>query len=1091
MDRYLNEAAAAGIAADPTANVLILTPRPSTYGTEREIQKVLDTPGHMGLEVRSMENVAEDILDSVYGGALEFVNAAGKSMLIRGILDRHREDLQAFRAIAAAPELPAAISVQIARLRQMNIAPDELAQYARDNPGKLRIADLALVYTELDQLMQGRTDSEGAVDLAIEHMRGAWFLKDALVIVRGFAEWNAQQIRFVEALMAQAGHMIIEIPSVDAGAPDHALYRTSELARDRLLGAAMKDLRLTTIESGGAGDIVTAACELFSHQPFRPLQGDAMEITSHADAEAEMRSVAAEIVRLHEEEGVAFDDMAIVWGETQEYEPLIRRIFSEAHIPYFTGERKTLADSNIAEFVLTACELLSGQLRKDAVLAHAATGFTDLDPDELGQLINYTRMMVSWGHELEKEFSPAESRRGRFRDSISDAEAARRKLMNPILAGLRPRRRQGSVFDALDAYVAEHLSEDRIAAKAADMETDYEQVSFMLQSAEAILALIRQAAQLLSGDTDGADLRRVLRAGFEAVELSLVPAALDEVQAGPLMRMHVPPVSHLFFVGANDEVLPRLSEPGGDLLTPAEWTELVSGLKHFRPQSNVEAQKYRIVRAMMQARDKVHWSYHSGGEAKPSIIIEYLRQIYRSDSGGRDGEVPAAVVRQRMLRLKQNAYEEVVGMVRQAADGAQAEIDEDLAAAVLFDPEFALRTEQLQESLTRPNEAVPAAPRQPGRSFSATRLETYGACPYKHFVRYQLHAWTPDDAVIGAAATGTFMHGALDVLARRTQGCWSDRSEEEFLSILQEAADSERVAQIGEDPHPRNWARLDAVEPRLREAALAMRAQQAAGLLHPFVSEIQFSEPLGADYIIRGVIDRIDAAQLPEGRYLSLVDYKSSDHDFSLSGLLLGTEVQLMMYLLALDQMVRRGAAVGAAQLEAADRLAGGGFLNLLPTLEAKPGDIRAAYRLMGLLTVLPDTARQLYGSGRFGTREGLLSFAQMINKASGTYPADTWRVFAPESGSGGNETLEALLNCGRGILKASMEGCTAGVNVISPARTDALACRHCDYGSVCRFEAAAKPDAIRQAPVGKGAELRQRLLGQYGQPARDGEVDE
>lgn len=1081
MDRYLNEAARAGIAADPTANVLILTPPQSTYGTEAEIQKVLSTPGHMGLEVRSMENVAEDILDSVYGGALEFVNAAGKSMLIRGILDRRREDLQAFRSIASAPELPAAIAHQIARLRQMSITPEELQTYAGEHPEKLRIADLALIYSELDAQMQGRVDTEGAVEMAIEHMKDAWFLKDALVIVRGFDEWSAQQIRFVEALIAQARRVIVETPGVEPGQPDYALYRPSEIARDRLLGASIGDLELKKIEAGDPGDIVRAACELFSHQRFRPLRGDAMEITAHPDAEAEVRALAAEIVRLHQEESVAFGDMAIVWGETQEYEPLIRRVFTEAHIPYFTGERKTLADSNIAEFVLTACELLSGQLRKEAALAHAATGFTDLDPEELGQLINYVRMMVSWGRELEKEFDLERSRRRGFRDNAARAETARRKLMEPILSVLRPKGKSVSAFEALESYVADRLSEERVEEKAQAMETDYEQVSFMVQSAEAILGLIRQAAQLLREDSDGTDLRRALRAGFEAVELSLVPAALDEVQAGPIMRMYVPPVSHLFFVGVNDEVLPRFSEPGGDLLTPSEWAELVSGLKNFEPQTSAEAQKYRIVRAMMQARRKVHWSYNRGGETKPSVLIEYLRQIYHSDSSGADGEVPAEVVRRRTLRLKQNAYEEVVRQVRSAADGAQIEVDRDLAAAVLFDPEFDLRTHQLEESLTHPNEAVPAPPQDPVRTFSATRLEAYGNCPYKHFVRYQLHAWTPPEAVIGYAATGSFMHGTLDSVARSVSGSWWETSEEEFLRCLRDAAERERIEQIGEDPHPRNWARLDAVEPRLREAALAMRAQQEAGVLRPLASELFFRLPIGADYSVQGIIDRLDAGEVGGRRYLSLVDYKSSDRDFSLRRMLLGTDVQLLLYLLALDQLIRGGMQAGQAQLLVTDRIAGGGFLNLLPKFDVRPEDIRQAYRLAGLLAVPPDPARVLYGS----SDAGLMSFSQKINKKDGQYHSG-WRVFEADPAEAGNGNLDALLRCGRDALLSAMDGCTAGINTISPAKGTTLACDRCGYQSICRFEAAGQPDRIRHAPAEEGGALRDQILAKYGSGAKE-----
>lgn len=1078
MDRYLNEKARDGIADDPTAPVLVVTPRQSTYGTEMQIQDMLDAPGNMGLEVVSMEEIAADILDSVYGAALEFVTTAGKSMLIRGILDRRREELTAFRPIAAAPELPAAIAKQITRLQQAGISVEELEQYAAAHPLRLRIRDLALIYADLSEQMEGRVDSDGALTLAVEYMEEAWFLDEALVIVRGFDEWSTQQIRFVEALIRKAPRVIIELPGVDEGEPDHALYRMSELARDRLMGAAAGSLSVHTVPAGPASDITSVACELFSHQHFRRRRGEAMEITSHADAEAEVRSVAAEIVRLHEEEGVAFGDMAIIWGETPDYEPLIRRIFGDANIPYFTGERKTLADSNIAEFVLTACELMSGPLSKEAVLAHAATGFTDLSSGELGQLVNYVRMMVSWGRELEKKFDVPKSLGRGFRDNVLEAERARSILMDPIMKELRPKGRTTDIFEALEGYVGRRLSEEKIESRAQGMKTEYEQVSFMLQSVEAILDLIRQAGQLLSSDMDGSELRRVLRAGFEAVELSLVPAALDEVQAGPLMRMYVQPVSHLFFVGVNDEVLPRFADPGGDLLTPAEWNSLVSDIKQFEPQSDSEAQKYRMVRAMLQADGQIHWSFHNGGEAQPSVVIEYLRQLYLSDSAGEDGLVPPETVRQRALRLKQNAYEEIVSEIRIAGDGGHAHIDTDLAAAVLFDPEFALRTSQLEDSLTRPNQAVVSPPRRPPRTFSATRLGTYGSCPYKHYVQHQLRVWTPPDVVVDRRASGLFMHGSLDGLARTAPGSWAQMPQEEFLGALRESMERERLRQIGEEPHPRNWARLDAVEPRLIEAALAMRAQQQEGLLSPLTTEVRFRLPFTDRFRLDGIIDRLDAATLEDGRYLSLVDYKMRDMGFSLRDLLLGTDVQLITYLLALEDLIANGSCFGGVQLYESDRIAGGGFLNLLPKSGKRPEDIRLAYRLSGLVAVRPEEAGELYG--RSGP--ALLGFSHRI-KGEGEYYKSAVKNFAPAADGTGAGDMETLLDCGRDILLGAMEGCAAGNNAISPARhgkTGTLACASCEFQSICRYEPSETPRAVRRLD-GSDEELRAQIMGKYG----------
>lgn len=1092
MDRYLNEKAAEPVRKDPTAPVYVVAPRQYTYGTEAQIQEVLGAPGMIGLQVTSMDRLSRDILENVYGGAVEMVDMAGKSMLIRGILDERRDELTAFRAIASASDLPASIAEQLAQVKQMEITPDELAGYAHAHPESLRIRDLAVIYAALEEKMTGRLDSEGALSLAMAHMEEAWFLKEARIIVRGFSEWSTQQIRFVQRLMDTAAEVYIELPQVADGEPDQALYSSSATAALRLSAGRLEDIHIHTLPpEDEPGSIVKTACELFSWGRRVPQTGTAMEIASYADAEEEVRGIAAEIVRLHLEEKVPFEEMAIVWGETSVYEPLIRRIFSQANIPYFTGDKKNLAHSNLAEYVLTACELADGQLKKEVLLAHAATGFTDLAADELGTLENYADTMISWGREFREPFGRDPKRSRRFKDDLPTAEAARRKLMEPVEAylrtdGRRTAKKAASVLAALELYTSRTLTDRKMEQKSQGLEKDYEQASFMEQSVRAIERIVGQAHDLLgTGTFSGAELRRILRAGFAAVELSLVPAALKEVQAGPVGAMYVPAVSHLFVVGVNDEVLPRFGDVSGDLLTTQEWDALVMELRSFAPMTRAEQQKYQIVRTMMQVRDKIHWSYQLGGEMRESVLIGYLKDLYKTQGADpRTGEVPKKTLEKRMLRLKQNAYDRVVSRIRAAADGGMPDgllpaPDTQLAAAVLFDPAFADRTAQLKDSLENHNEAVPVPPKHPKRTFSATRVQEYGRCPYSHFLNYQLGVWVPDDPIVDYRGTGTFMHRVMEKAAGMTA-----LSQEEFDLRIREAAGTARSELAGPDPHPRSRAFLEAAQTRILQGAQILHRQQQEGLLTPLAAELGFRLQMdGGANEITGIIDRLDTAVIDGRRYLSLTDYKSSAHDLSLPELFLGTDVQLVLYLLALEQMMREGRSIGDTVLTPQDCIAGGGFLNLLPAMDdriRRQADIPAAYRLRGLLCVEPDRAKDLYGFTERVSKAGkpmreLARFRQEITKNDAYSNVTGWRIFPTQPDGTAGKDFEALLGVGRARLLQAVGGSSAGVNTISPAESTGLACAHCNFRSICRFESGDPRMQIRRSRGGN-TELRKLL---------------
>ena len=64
----------------------------------------------------------------------------------------------------------------------------------------------------------------------------------------------------------------------------------------------------------------------------------------------------------------------------------------------------------------------------------------------------------------------------------------------------------------------------------------------------------------------------------------------------------------------------------------------------------------------------------------------------------------------------------------------------------------------------------------------------------------------------------------------------------------------------------------------------------------PIVIELNSGEKI----YLQGRIDRVDALETPDGRYLRIIDYKSGYKDFKLSDVYYGLQIQLITYLNAL-----------------------------------------------------------------------------------------------------------------------------------------------------------------------------------------------
>lgn len=1072
--RYVNERIGAMLREDPFARIEVITPRQSTFEIAGEIVRVNSLAGTLTLDVVSPQNFVGQILEQVYGAGIDPVDTAGKSMAIRRILDDNRDSLHAFARLGGGHQLPSLIAKQVSDLHTMDVGAEELLQYAAETANQ-RLADLAVIYEALPRALRmdagERIDAEDRMDMAIAHLGEADLVRSARAVVfRGFSSYSSQMIRLIEAVMRTAQETIVLFPMAPDGAPDAHIYEASRQAMRRLTPAAvphkLEVIRLDNEQDAHAPeDILHVSRALFSHTgSVRKLQSaPSMQIGSAQDAEQEIRAAAARVAQLNRDEGIPFSRMAIVWGASAGavYEPLVRRVFGDANIPYFTDEQKTLAQSNLAEFILTAAEMTSGALKKDAVLAHVATGFTPLSPNEQSALLNYAQTRVARGGEFLKQFRRDDPRD--FRDDFDMAERARKQVTEPIIKYLRARLKDGSVkdagevFGAVEDYLSAVLKAELIEDKAARLGARYEQASFLEQSYKSARQIVRQARDMLRGTKLAAgEARRILQAGFEAVSLSVVPAGVDEVQAGPLGGFHVPPVDALFVVGVNDEVLPKFMEVPKDILTPREWSDMLRELKGVSVPSSSEEQKYQIVEAVRQAKKYIQWSYNTEAGQKPSVLLQYLDGIFVE-------EVARADLSEQALFLKQNAYDFTVRQIRSRADGIPVRVDRRIGLGVLGDPEFRGRTKTLRASLSTVNEAIAAPPVSMPGALSATRLATFYKCPYQHFVRYQLGAWTPEEPDITTAASGRYMHGVLNRISQRVReeasgpARWSDIGESVFDEIVHEALAVEASEQLGEELYPRTRAVLKVLQPEIVRAAGMLRGQYAAGALHSVASEEAF-RVLGGR--LSGIIDRIDRAVLDGKTYYSIVDYKSSPHDFSLEDVLSGTDMQLAVYLLALEELIRTG------RLDAG-RLAGAGFLNTMLGYGTPDTEWWKEYRMQGLLAVPADTALRLYGAG--DGSGGLTGAKVRVTKTGDYYGQDTRRIYLPgDAGTPGD--LEALIEYTKTRIEEGHTAIARGVNDILPYRSKtATACAYCEYRSICGFDEQQPGTKVRRLDLGDG----------------------
>ena len=189
----------------------------------------------------------------------------------------------------------------------------------------------------------------------------------------------------------------------------------------------------------------------------------------------------------------------------------------------------------------------------------------------------------------------------------------------------------------------------------------------------------------------------------------------------------------------------------------------------------------------------------------------------------------------------------------------------------------------------------------PEHGWSASRLESYGTCPFEFFIAYGLglEPRTPSEEGFDVRILGSMLHKILEDVYRAATDL------ETCLAILPEKARAVFASapqEYGFRPTPL-WERQQReLERRLRETITAL-AEASRGYT-PRYLEARFGmgEPSlvlktsAGEVHLHGYIDRLDAA--PDGS-LRVIDYKAGGAAISASHLKEGRRLQLPIYALA------------------------------------------------------------------------------------------------------------------------------------------------------------------------------------------------
>lgn len=936
----------------PKQKFFIIVPEQFTMQTQKDIVTMHPQHGTMNIDIVSFQRLAYRVFEELAVEHLEVLDDMGKSMVLRKVTAGLKKQLGLFSGHLNKNGFVSQLKSTLSEFYQYGITPQRLEEIAplSETPYlNQKLKDFSIIFKGFQEYIKGRhITSEEVLDVLCRVLPDSALMAGSVIALDNFTGFTPVQYRLMELFLVHARQVMVTVTGEQEDFLQnkigmHSLFYMSSLVVNRLTAAALDKQveKLPDIwcqqrpayrfHNSPELDFMQQHLFRFSFGRYQePLSGH-LKLYQAAGLTEEIRCVVHNIIRMVQEDGLRYRDVAVITGDLPGYGKEITHQFEQNRIPFFMDDKRNVLDNPLVELIRGALEILIRDFSYETMFRYLRSGLVTQEQELTDRMENY---VLAFGIRGFEKWNKPWERVGRAWKNLNLAElnVFREQVIAP-LAKLRAEfRRKDVTIGVMTAAILKLLdtcgAEEKLAAYQEyftgrgeyRLAREYGQVDTMVRE------LLERLRLLLGDETvSRREFARILDAGFEELSLGVIPATVDRVVVGDITRTRLAHVKVLFFVGVNDGIVPMRKEHG-TLLSDQEREFLGKQQLELAPTAREDSfrQRFYLYLMMTKPEQQLVLSYSlmgaDGKSRRPAHLITELKEMF-----------PGLLITECKNELQEGIYS--VAEARQLlVDGLRLYPEATGRAEILEVYRWFAASEEYRNDAERLVEAAfytyekqgigrAAAQVLYGKivSGSVTRLEQYAACAYAHFLRYGLELMERERYELAAADIGNLFHDAIDLCFQKMKAegrDWKTVTDEERNQLV--AGCVEQVtSEYGNtilNSSSRNAYLSRRVETITQRTIWALQQQIIKGDFTPAGFEVSFSaaDNLKAMKIslseeemlhLRGRIDRLDLCHDEEHVYVKIIDYKSGSTGFDLAALYYGLQLQLVVYMDAVMEM--------------------------------------------------------------------------------------------------------------------------------------------------------------------------------------------
>ncbi|MDW8802021.1 helicase-exonuclease AddAB subunit AddB [Clostridium sp. A1-XYC3] len=943
--------------ADP---LILLVPEQFSFQAQKNLIKAVGEEGMLKAQVLSFKRMAHIVFNEVGGLTRQHINNAGKSMLIHRIMEQNNDKFKVFSKAAKKQGFITTVSDIITEFKRYNITTDTLkstAERIENQYLRNKLEDITLIFNQFEKTLHEKyIDEEDELTMLIEKLDKCPIFDEAEIWVDEFSSFTPQQYCILEKLLRKAKRVSITLCEDDLtkdGVVDNTdVFSQTKITEKRLLELVKnnnvkyeKPLALKCspcYRFKDSNELQHLEAHLFSY-PYKACKGETADIhiLKALNKYVEIEETARDIVTLCRDKGFRFKDIAVVSGDLDGYESLVRAVFREYNIPYFIDKKREIDHNPIVVLIISAVEILARNWSYESVFRYLKTGLLNLENEEIDILENYVlsngikgnrwTLEEKWDFRLNYGFEDDELSQSE-EEFLARINTIREKVREPLInlrLSIKGRKRGRESCEGLYRFLCNLGIPEKVQgwieefkeAGELDKANEYNQIW------DIVVDMLDQIVEIVGDEIVSVDLfSKILSTGFKEYEIGVIPPAIDQVLVGSVTRLKSHEINALYIIGVNDGVFPAVIPAEGVLSDSDREGLRERGLEIVKDtKSRAFEEQFLVYTTLTMSSKYLKLSYPIGDEdgktKRPSIVISRLKKIFpdlKEESSLMEKNDDYDIMR--AIAGPKATFSQFVSSLRKNREGSYiTPLWLEVYRWYRNHEEWSDNLQRVLSGFNYKNEAEISDTKKVRKLYgkhmniSVSRLEKFVECPFEYFIQYGLKAKERKVYSLTSPDLGSFMHNILQNFSsqlKEEELDWNDINRqwcEEKVSVIVDESLRKIPGSIL-NSSKRYGHVTNGLKRILTRSVWLITEHIKRGGFTPVGYELSFGNsgdfpPISVELhsgevvSLIGRVDRVDNMKEEAATYLRIIDYKSGAKEFKLSDVYYGFQMQLLIYL--------------------------------------------------------------------------------------------------------------------------------------------------------------------------------------------------